>query len=109
MAIYGWYSDEAFKKNKIGYLYNDKNNISKLCTIVSNEEVCPYYQPLNIYKETVKFVGELNKFICPIHYQGVTGKNTMENIQKDYDTYEILNKSTNNRYERLLKLGSQLF
>ena len=105
MTIYGWYSEEAFRTNKIGYLYTDKNNISKLCTIVSDEDICPYYQPLNIYKETVQFIGELKKFICPIHYRGDTEKDKIENILKDYNTYEILNKSMNNRYERLLKLG----
>jgi hypothetical protein len=106
MTIYGWYSEEAFQTNKIGYLYTDKNNISKLCTIVSDGEVCPYYQSLNIYKETVVFVGELNKFICPIHYHGDTEKDKIENILNDANTYEILNKSVNNRRGRLLKLSS---
>ena len=59
MTIYGWYSDEAFKTNKIGYLYSDLYNNSKLCTIVSGEDVCPYYQPLNMFKENVVFQGEL--------------------------------------------------
>jgi hypothetical protein len=102
MTIYGWYSDEAFQTNKIGYLYTDKNNISKLCTIVSNNNICPYYQSLNIYKETVVFVGELNKFICPIHYRG----DKIENILNDVNTHKILNKSITNRRERLLKLES---
>ena len=106
MTIYGWYSDEAFQTNKIGYLYTDKNNISKLCTIVSDAEVCPYYQSLNIYKETVVFVGELNKFICPIHYRGDTKKDKIENILNDLSTYEIINKAVNNRRIRLLKLSS---
>ncbi len=69
MVIYGWYSEEAFKTNKIGYLYSDKNNRSQLCTIVSDENICPYYQPLNIFKENVVFLGELNRLICSIPYK----------------------------------------
>jgi len=94
MTVYGWYSEEAFITNKIGYIYTDKNNISKLCTIVSCNNICPYYQPLNIYKETVEFIGELHKFICPINYQ------------EDTSIDKILDESRTNRIERLRKLES---
>lgn len=106
MTIYGWYSEEAFKINKLGYLYSDINGISKLCTIVSQENICPYYQSLNNYKENIKFVGELKKLICPIHYREGEESEKIEKIIKDYNTFEILNNSMNNRYERLFKLGS---
>tara|TARA_B100001123_G_C15216959_1_gene989642 strand:+ start:1157 stop:1477 length:321 start_codon:yes stop_codon:yes gene_type:complete len=106
MTIYGWYSKEAFKINKIGYLYSDSNGIPKLCTIVSQENICPYYQPLNIFRENIKFVGELKKFICLIHYCEGEESEKIEQIIKDYNTFEILNNCMNNRYERLFKLGS---
>jgi len=104
MTIYGWYSEEAFITNKIGYIYTDKNNIYKLCTMVSGNNICPYYQHRNIYKETFKFVGELHILICPIHCHGDTRKRKIENSLNELNTKEILNKSMTNREERLKKL-----
>ena len=106
MTIYGWYSEEAFKTNKIGYIYSDINGISKLCTIVSDENICPYYQPLNIFRENIKFVGELNKFICPIHYREGEESEKIEQIIKDYNTFEMIKISDNNRSKRKDKLRS---
>ena len=109
MNIYGWYSDEAFKTNKIGYLYSDLNNNSKLCTIVSNEDICPYYQPLNMFKENVVFQGELKELICPIHYKNINGKDIRKITEKlidSYNTYDILKRSEKNRDKRIKKLRS---
>ena len=109
MTIYGWYSDEAFKINKIGYLYHDLHNNSKLCTIVSQEDICPYYQPLNMFKESVVFQGKLREFICPIHYKSYSEKDIKKRTKKiidSYNTYDILKKSNTNRNKRLGKLGS---
>ena len=107
--MYGWYSEEAFKRNKIGYLYSDFNNNTKLCTIISDENICPYYQPLNIFKENVVFQGELKELICPIHYKNIDEKDirTMtEKLIDSYTTYDILKKSEKNRDKRIKKLRS---
>ena len=109
MTVYGWYSEEAFKKNKIGYIYSDINGISKLCTIVSGEDTCPYYQPLNMFKENVIFQGELKELICPIHYKNNDEKDIKKNIESlidNYNTYDILKKSEKNRNKRFNKLRS---
>jgi hypothetical protein len=109
MTIYGWYSNEAFKKNKIGYLYYDSHNNSRLCTIVSQEDICPYYQSLNIFKENIVFQGELKEFIRPIHYRDVDEKNIRKRIEQltdSFNTYDILKKSETNRIKRFEKLGS---
>ena len=102
--MYGWYSKEAFQTNKIGYIYSNMNDLFKLCTIVSNTDICPYYQPLNIYKENVVFVGELKELICPIHYRGGNDKDKIENMFNDSKKYELLQQSF--KTERLLKLRS---
>ena len=108
MTIYGWYSEEAFKKNKIGYLYSDFYNNSKLCTIVSNGDICPYYQPLNMFKENVVFQGELKELICPIHYKNIDEKDIRKKIESfidSYNTYDILKKSEANRNKRINELN----
>ena len=107
MGIYGWYSEEAFENNKIGYLYTDSYNNSKLCTIISSEDICPYYQPLNIFKENILFQGELKEFICPIHYRNIDEKDIKKRTEKlidSYITYDNLKESRNNRNDRLLLL-----
>lgn len=107
MSIYGWYSEEAFENNKIGYIYIDSYNNSKLCTIISNEDICPYYQPLNIFKENIIFQGELKEFICPIHYRNIDEKDIKKRTEKlidSYITYDNLKESRNNRNDRLLLL-----
>jgi hypothetical protein len=109
MTIYGWYSDEAFKMNKIGYLYSDFYNNSKLCTIVSEEDMCPYYQPLNMFKENVIFQGELKELICPIHYKNINEKDIRKITEKlidSYNTYDILKRCEKNRDKRFIKLRS---
>ncbi len=109
MTMYGWYSDEAFRINKIGYLYSDLHNNSKLCTIVSHGDVCPYYQPLNMFKENVIFQGELKELICPIHYKNIDEKDIRirtESLIDSYNTYDILIKCENNRDKRYNKLRS---
>ena len=109
MTIYGWYSDEAFKTNKIGYLYSDLHNNSKLCTIVSSKDICPYYQPLNMFKENIIFQGELKELICPIHYKNIDENDIRKRTEKlidSYNTYDILKRCEKNRDKRFIKLRS---
>lgn len=109
MTTYGWYSDEAFRTNKIGYLYSDLHNNSKLCTIVSEEDICPYYQPLNMFKENITFQGELKEFICPIHYKNIDEidiRKRTESLIDSYNTYDILKRCEKNRDKRFIKLRS---
>lgn len=89
--MYGWYSEEAFKINKIGYLYYDFNNNTKLCTIISDENICPYYQPLNIFRENVIFQGELKYLICSIQYN--KDNQDITSIESNYNRIK--------RFERL--------
>ena len=106
MTIYGWYSEESFIINKIGYLYSDKVGNPQLCTIVSGNSICPYYQPLNKYNENVIFVGEVLNFIQPVHYRKEELNELVIDIYKNTKVYEEYYKSMENRLDRFNRIKS---
>jgi len=102
MTLYGWYSEEAFLTNKLGYLYSVKGDTPKLCTIISTSNICPYYQPLNAYKENIEFVGELDSYIQPVHYKENI-KDLVNDIYEKTRLYEIYKLVDGTIYESVSK------
>ena len=94
MTLYGWYSEEAFKCNNLGYLYTDKNENNVLCTIVSDQNVCPYDKNDNAYKDNYEYVGELVDYIQLVKFDvNIDIKDSLEKLRRSFDTYNNNHKS----------------